>query len=152
MKNADTDNRELEKNVTVLRMNTNIGFSAANNYALGECDTEFVALLNTDVFPAADWLERLLEAAHKRPEVAAFGSRQLCHDNPEVLDGTGDIYHISGLAWRNRYGVRQQAQDLVSREIFSPCAAAALYRRQSTGQPGRGREGGHGIPPALDRA
>jgi len=122
---------ELEKNVTVLRMNTNIGFSAANNYALGECDTEFVALLNTDVFPAADWLERLLEAAHKRPEVAAFGSRQLCHDNPEVLDGTGDIYHISGLAWRNRYGVRQQAQDLVSREIFSPCAAAALYRRQA---------------------
>ena len=122
---------ELEKNVTVLRMNTNIGFSAANNHALGECDTEFVALLNTDVFPAADWLERLLEAAHTQPEVAAFGSRQLCHDNPEVLDGTGDIYHISGLAWRNRYGIRQEAQDLVSREIFSPCAAAALYRRQA---------------------
>jgi GT2 family glycosyltransferase len=38
---------------------------------------------------------------------------------------------MSGLAWRNRHGARQQAQDLVAREIFSPCAAAALYRRQA---------------------
>jgi GT2 family glycosyltransferase len=121
---------KLAKNVTVLRMNTNLGFAAGNNHALAMCDTEFVATLNPDAFPEIDWLERLLEAAHTHPEVAAFGSRQLCHDNPEVLDGIGDNYHISGLAWRERYGMRQHLRDLVSQEIFSPCAAAALYRRQ----------------------
>lgn len=118
-------------NVTVLRMNTNLGFAAGNNHALAKCDTEFVAMLNPDAFPEIDWLERLLEAAHTYPGVAAFGSRQLCHDNPEVLDGIGDNYHISGLAWRECYGMRQQLRDLVSQEIFSPCAAAALYRRQA---------------------
>jgi GT2 family glycosyltransferase len=122
---------ELANNVTVLRMNANLGFAAGNNRALAECDTEFVALLNPDAFPEADWIERLLAAASTRPEVAAFGSRQLCHGDPEVLDGIGDIYHMSGLAWRERHRVRQQAQDLVAREIFSPCAAAALYRRQA---------------------
>jgi GT2 family glycosyltransferase len=119
-----------DDNIELLQMDVNLGFAAANNRALAQCDTEFVALLNPDAFPEPDWLERLLAAAHSNPEVAAFGSRQLCHDNPEILDGTGDIYHISGLAWRERYGMRQQSQDLISREIFSPCAAAALYRRQ----------------------
>lgn len=116
--------------ITVLKMGVNIGFAAGNNRALEECSTEFVALLNTDAFPEKDWLERLLDAAHKNPEVAAFGSKQLYLNNPEFIDGTGDIYHISGLAWRNRYGKKQNKQDSISREIFSPCAAAALYRRQ----------------------
>ncbi len=117
--------------IELLQMDVNLGFAAANNRALALCDTEFVALLNPDAFPEPDWLERLVAAAHANPEVAAFGSRQLCHDNPEILDGAGDTYHISGLAWRERYGMRQQSQDLISREIFSPSAAAALYRRQA---------------------
>jgi GT2 family glycosyltransferase len=117
-------------NIELLQMDFNLGFAAANNRALAQCNTEFVALLNPDALPEPDWLECLLAAARSNPEVAAFGSRQLCHDNPEILDGTGDTYHMSGLAWRERYGMRQQSQDLISREIFSPCAAAALYRRQ----------------------
>jgi GT2 family glycosyltransferase len=123
-------------NVELLSMDINLGFAAANNRALVRCDTEFVALLNPDAFPEPDWLERLVEAAHANPEVAAFGSRQLCLDNPEILDGTGDTYHVSGLAWRERYGMRQQPQDLISREIFSPCAAAAFYRRQAVSDVG----------------
>jgi GT2 family glycosyltransferase len=121
---------KLAGNVTVLRMNANLGFAAGNNRALTECDTEFVALLNPDAFPEADWLERLLAAARAHPEAAAFGSRQLFHGDPDILDGVGDNYHISGLAWRERHGMRQQPGDLVAREIFSPCAAAALYRRR----------------------
>ena len=116
--------------VKVRRMAFNLGFAGGNNTAMAECDTEFVALLNPDAFPEPGWLEHLLAAAHASPDVAAFGSRQLCHINPEVLDGIGDTYHISGLVWRERHGVRQRAGDLASREIFSPCAAAALYRRQ----------------------
>lgn len=118
-------------NVTVRRMNTNLGFAGGNNVALADCDTEFIALLNPDAFPEPDWLERLLAAASAYPDVAAFGSRQLCQGNPEVLDGIGDSYLMSGQVRRERNGVRQQAGDLVAREIFSPCAAAALYRRQA---------------------
>lgn len=117
--------------VKLLQMSVNLGFAAGNNHALAECDTEFVALLNPDAFPELDWLERLLAAASAYPDAAAFGSRQLCQGNPEVLDGIGDTYHMSGLVWRERYGVRLQARDLAPQEIFSPCAAAALFRRQA---------------------
>lgn len=133
--NASSDDSatstEAFADVTVRRMKANLGFAVGNNRTLAECDTEFVALLNPDAFPAPNWLEQLLVAAKARPEVAAFGSCQLCHENAEILDGIGDSYHMSGLVWRERHGARQQAEDLVPREIFSPCAAAALYRRQA---------------------
>src|SRR6185437_4766525 len=117
--------------VTVRVSNVNLGFAAGDNLALAECDTEFVALLNPDAFPKEDWLERLMASADTHSHIAMFGSRQLCQDRLDVLDGIGDLYHWSGLVLRNRHSMRQCDADLISREIFSPCAAAALYRRQA---------------------
>jgi len=138
--NASTDesvnNAEAFGDVTVHRMKSNLGFAAGNNHGLAVCDTEFIALLNPDAYPEPDWLERLIEAAVSCPDVAAFGSRQLCNNSPELLDGIGDCYHFSGLTWRDRHGSRQQACDLIPREIFSPCAGAALYRRQAMAEVG----------------
>lgn len=117
-------------NIVLHQSTENLGFAGGNNLALACADTEFVALLNPDAFPAHDWLERLLAAAALYPDVAAFGSRQLCSASSDTIDGIGDSYHISGLVWRRRHGARQTAEDLMRQEIFSPCAAAALYRRQ----------------------
>lgn len=113
------------------RMHTNLGFAAGNNHALKQCTTEFVALLNPDAFAATKWLEHLRAAADQYPQAAAFGSRQLCHEAPGMLDGTGDCYHASGLAWRQHHGKAQTPAHLEAREIFAPCAAAALYRRSA---------------------
>lgn len=117
--------------VEVIRLNKNIGFAAGNNRALSMCRTQFVALLNPDAFPEPKWLENLLTAALMFPNVAAFGSKQLCYENPNMIDGIGDNYHISGLVWRYRHGKRQGPIDNIPQEIFSPCAAAAMYDRQA---------------------
>jgi len=122
---------EKYNNVEVYRMSDNLGFSAGNNRALKLCETEWVALLNPDAFPEPDWLENLQKATIENPDVEVFGSRQLSHENPDIIDGIGDVYHISGVAWRKYHGSQQQADDYISTEIFSPCAAAALYKRQA---------------------
>lgn len=122
--------------MTVLRMNDNLGFAAGNNRAIAQCSTEYVALLNPDAFAEPDWLAKLLQAAQAHPEAAAFGSRQVCDENPAILDGTGDCYHWSGLAWRESHGQKQTPDHLLEREIFAPCAAAALYRRSALQQAG----------------
>jgi GT2 family glycosyltransferase len=119
--------RELPR-VTVLQMDRNIGFAAANNRAIERCDAEFVVLLNPDAFPEPGWLAALLGAAQARPDAAAFGSRQMQAGSEGVLDGTGDRYFISGQIRRDGYQVRCTVDDLRPREIFSPCAAAAMYR------------------------
>ena len=138
--NASSDNSASEimarDNLSVINMDINLGFAEGNNHALALCTTEFVALLNPDAFPEPDWLETLAAAAATYPEAAAFGSCQLCANAPELLDGIGDIYHISGLVWRKGYGQQASAASLRAGEIFSPCAAAALYRRKALSEAG----------------
>ena len=48
---------------------------------------------------------------------------------PDVLDGVGDVWHVAGVAWRARLG-RPVADTPPEGEVFGPCAAAALYRRE----------------------
>lgn len=119
-------------NVEILHPSENIGFAAGNNFGTADAGSEFIALLNPDAFPKRDWLENLLNAADKNPQCASFGSVQLLEQDPEILDGIGDTYHPSGLFRREGYGRRRDDYgDLQAREIFSPCAAAALYRREA---------------------
>ncbi len=113
------------------RLGANVGFAKANNQAVHEVQTDYVALLNPDAHAQPDWLERLMSAAAANPDVAAFGSCQMMDGADGVLDGLGDAYHISGLVWRIGFGRRLRPEDLGKREIFSVCGAAALYRREA---------------------
>jgi GT2 family glycosyltransferase/peptidoglycan/LPS O-acetylase OafA/YrhL len=115
----------------IVRSSENLGFAAGNNLALRMCgDCELVALLNPDAFPEPDWLATLVAAAADHPECAVFGSKLVLAGDRSTLDGTGDQYHVSGLAWRRDQGASVD----VARErgeTFSACAAAALYRRDA---------------------
>ena len=135
MDNGSTDGSdciaEQFPGIKLHRLKFNYGFAIANNLAFDICTSDYVALLNPDAFPKSDWIEQLLTAAEANPDVAAFGSRQLVHGKKDILDGIGDVYHISGLVWREGFGRPQSLDDLISRYIFSPCAGAALYSRKS---------------------
>lgn len=117
------------------RLGENRGFAAANNHGLALCaDCEYVALVNPDAFLAPDWLAQMLDAAARYPRSASFASLLLQDLNPSRLDGIGDVYHSSGLAWR--VGHASPVVEVVECEVFSPCAAAALYRRQAVADVG----------------
>ena len=116
--------------VELVRLERNLGFAAANNLAARRADgVKWLALLNPDAFPEPEWLERLLAAADAHPDCASFGARLVDAGDPGRLDGTGDVYHVSGLAWRRDHGRPVTDGEGEAGEIFTPCAAAALYRR-----------------------
>lgn len=107
---------------------SNLGFAGGNNRAAAEARAPWLALLNPDAFPEPDWLEKLLAAAAAHEGAGTVGSLQKSADEPGLLDGTGDCYHFAGVAWRGLYG-RPEAEAPPTGEVFGPCAAAALYRR-----------------------
>jgi GT2 family glycosyltransferase len=116
--------------VELVRLERNLGFAAANNLAARRAgEVEWLALLNPDAFAEPDWLERLLAAAAACPDCASFGARLVDAHDPGRLDGTGDVYHPSGLAWRRDHGRLLAEGEGEAGDIFAPCAAAALYRR-----------------------
>ncbi len=73
----------------------------------------------------------MLRAAEQYPEFSFFGCKLLQAENPDKLDGTGDIYHVSGSAWRRDHRKYVTEGRREGDEIFAPCAAAALYRRDA---------------------
>lgn len=133
--NGSTDDafdhmQNLALQTRIERLRKNEGFSVANNIGARLARGKWIALLNADAFPESDWLEELLRAVDANPGHSIFASRQIQASKPDLLDGAGDAYHISGLAWRNAYKLSSKTHALEKREVFSACAAAALYRRE----------------------
>ncbi len=115
--------------LTINTLNANLGFAPANNIGVRLARGKWIALLNADAFPEPDWLEQLLKAVDKNPGFTFFASRQIQANDPRLLDGTGDAYHVSGLAWRQNYNRPVADNGAQPSEVFSACAAAALYVR-----------------------
>ena len=131
--NASTDNsidqlQISDDRFSIIRSEKNFGFAAGNNLGFKNAQTPWLATLNPDAFPEPNWLAALHRAVIKYPDTVMFGSLQINAKDPSRLDGCGDAYSFFGFAWQGGHGqlLRNEIQDS---ECFSPCAAAALCRR-----------------------
>jgi GT2 family glycosyltransferase len=107
----------------------NIGFAAGSNLGASGAATPWIATLNPDTRPRPDWLAELRAATERYPWAALFGSTQLAMQQPDIVDGFGDVLSAFGTAWRSGNGRPARELPLADCEVFSPCAAAALYSR-----------------------
>lgn len=118
--------------IELIRLDGNAGFARANNVAAERAaDCDWLALLNPDAFAEPEWLAALARAAATHTGCASFASQMRMATDPSRLDGAGDAYHVSGLPWRRAHGLSIAALDPTQSEVFSACAAAALYRRDA---------------------
>jgi GT2 family glycosyltransferase len=141
--NASSDDslaaiRERFQDVIIVDAGSNLGFASANNLAFQVLNdnVEWFALLNPDACPSPGWLKALDKAAQAYPEYDSFGSRLYSGDSTGLLDGVGDEYHISGMVWRKAHGYPDKAAYNMNKEIFSPCAAAAMYSKKAITEAG----------------
>lgn len=136
--NASADNSQkcvlnfADSRFTLVQLEHNVGFAAANNIAAARAKSlQFFALLNPDAFPEISWLERLVCAADIEFTYAAFSSSLVSSRNTDLWDGTGDCYRITGQPFRRDHQKNRAKYPRRKAEVFSPCAAAALYTREA---------------------
>ena len=131
--NASTDPATLSllaalDNTEVMYFDENLGYGAAINRAAEDLtDIDYLCCLNPDAFPEPRWLENLMVAALRNPEYGSFAPLMLKTYSPHIIDGAGDVLHISGIPWRRYHGALLASVDLVEEPVFSTCAGAGLY-------------------------
>jgi len=110
-----------------IRMGSNTGFSRAVNRGIEECSTEWVAIVNSDVEPAPDWLDRLMAAA-QAPGVWFAAGKLLSASRRDTIDGTYDAICRGGCAWRIGHDRPDGPEFSRAREIWFAPGTASLFR------------------------
>ena len=115
--------------VRVVAMGANMGFSRAVNRGVVESRNKWIAIVNTDVEPATDWLERLLDAA-RQPDTWFAAGKILSATERDHIDGSWDALCRGGCAWRVGHGRVDGPEFSAARPIWFAPATATLYRRE----------------------
>jgi GT2 family glycosyltransferase len=121
--------RDEHPEVRVVSLSGNTGFAHAANVGLHVAAGELVALINTDVQLATDWLARTAAVLEAHPDAAAVACKMLSRRDPGIVDDAGDVLRRDGVCeQRGRFGPDDGRWDAPG-EVFGACAGAATYRR-----------------------
>jgi GT2 family glycosyltransferase len=113
-----------QRGARVIAMGRNAGFAAAVNRGICESGADWIAVLNSDVELAPDYLATLRGAG------APFATGKiLMADDPQRIDGTFDAVCRGAVAWRVGYGRADGPMFGERRKIWSVPWTAALFRR-----------------------
>jgi GT2 family glycosyltransferase len=112
-----------QRGARVIEMGRNAGFAAAVNRGIKEAQSDSIAVLNTDVELAPDYLRKLAAA----PASFATGKVLDARRNG-VVDGAFDLTCRGGTTWRAGSGCPDGPLFSQTRRIFSAPWTAALFR------------------------
>jgi GT2 family glycosyltransferase len=117
--------------VRVLKLGGNTGFAFAANFGIEAVRTETIALVNTDVELAPDWIKRTSRALDEHPEAASVACKMLDLGDPGLVYDAGDVLRRDGACVQRGRFCRDDGRYDQPGEVFAACAGAALYRRDA---------------------
>ncbi len=139
--NASTDGtidilEQFENRCQIVYNSTNVGFAEAQNQAILLSNGEWVLTLNPDVLLFPNFIQSLVDAGNRDPEIGTVCGKLLSmlatFDLPDhpLVDSTG-IYFTPTMRHLDRGSLEVDNGDYLNFEyVFGATAAAALYRRE----------------------
>jgi GT2 family glycosyltransferase len=107
---------------------SNLGYADGSNLGVAEAQGDVVVFLNPDTVVAAGALQQLAHTLEDETIGIAMARLRLL-ETPELLNSSGTVVHVSGLAWAGGY--RDEAATLAQRrEVAAPSGAAMAIRRR----------------------
>ena len=123
--------REKFPHVQVISLDKNYGFCGAVNRGIAESGRDkspYVILLNNDTVVESGFVCALEKALDEDKKAFSGAARMVNMYRPELIDDAGDYY--CALGWAFAAGKDKPAADYGrSREVFSACGGACIYRR-----------------------
>lgn len=119
------------RDAVVLRTEENVGLTRAFNSAIDSSSSEYVVLLNNDTEVEPEWLGELVACVDRHPEAGSIASKLRLISDRHRLHSAGDTYAVWGMPGNRGVWLDDFGQYDIEGPIFSACAGAALYRRDS---------------------
>lgn len=139
--NASTDGTpdildQFSDRCRIVYNDVNVGFAAAQNQAIRMSESDWVLTLNPDVLLMPNFIQSLVDAGNRTPEIGTVCGKLLSmrasFDLPDqpLVDSTG-IYFTPSMRHLDRGSLEVDNGHYLNFEyVFGATAAAALYRRQ----------------------
>ena len=109
---------------TLIRNDTNRGFSAAVNQGIAVARGSYVLLLNPDCYLEPEYIERLVAAIHPTPDVGAATGMLMRAQGSNIEPAGG----IDSCGIRMTRTGRHLDMTQIASEVFGVSGAAAMYR------------------------
>jgi len=119
--------------VCLIKLIKNTGFAEGNNIAIKKALDEipslkFIVTLNIDTVVDKHWLEQLVSCAERNPKAGSIGSKALYMYSPNIINTIGIGILKDGGAFHIAGRQKNETKYNTDKEIFGPCAVAALYK------------------------
>lgn len=121
--------REHYPEVRLLELGHNRGFTGACNAGWRAAQGEFIILLNNDTEVTPTWLEAVLDAFRRHPEVGSVASKMRLFDRRDYLHTAGDYYRIDGIPGNRGVWQKDEGQFDQEEYVFSACGGSAAFRQ-----------------------
>lgn len=118
-----------EQRIPAIFLKENTGFTGAVNTGIRAAGTEFVLLLNNDTVAEPGLVGELLKTIERSEKIFAVSSKMIQMHHRELMDDAGDMYSVLGWAYQRGVGRSARGYNKPG-EVFSACAAAAIYRKK----------------------
>jgi GT2 family glycosyltransferase len=117
---------------TVLALGENTGFAFACNRGVEAArDAGYVALINSDVVLAPEWIERMTDALDSAPGAASVACKMVDLDDAGVIYDAGDVLRRDGACDQRGRFLPDDGRWDDPGDVFAACGGAALYRRDA---------------------
>lgn len=125
--------------LTLISNKDNLGFAGGNNvgirYALTDCDTRYIWLLNNDTVADPAALSRLVARMDEKPEAGICGSTLVFYDRPDAIQALGGATYNHVLGSNRHLGLHQHVdqpidQAFIERRMDYVIGASMLIRRE----------------------
>ena len=121
----------LPPNTRRIELPQNEGTTGSINRAVAATESRYVLLLNNDVELEPDYLQKLVAALDRDPQLGFVTGKLLRATERTHLDGAGDAMLMAGAAYRLGNFDRDSNRYDRARPVLSGCGAAVLYRREA---------------------
>ena len=119
--------REHYPEVKLVETGENLGFSGGNIAGYAVSTGAYIVLLNNDTRPLEGFLEALVKSADARAEVGVVAALMTDWEGG-IIDTAGDGCSVTGRGYHLHK--LEPVTPLESKDVFSACAGAALYKRE----------------------